>query len=174
MLIASYLRGADGMADDTHDHQVCVENALEQAEAVCRDRGLRLTPLRRVVLELVWQGHEPVGAYNLLDALTKQGHSPSPPTVYRALDFLIQAGLVHRLDSLNAYVGCNAPAHKHESAFLICRSCRNVHELGVDKIRGQIESLADEVGFAAEEHVLEVQGVCAKCQQGNLQPAASN
>ncbi|MEL7024865.1 MAG: Fur family transcriptional regulator [Pseudomonadota bacterium] len=161
------------MAKEAHNHDVCVANAMELAETLCRERGLRLTPLRRVVLELVWRGHEPVGAYELLDELTKRGHSPSPPTVYRALDFLIQAGLVHRLDSLNAYVGCDDPSHPHESAFLICDQCRNVLELDGEAIRGQIEVMAERLGFGAEQYVLEVQGRCENCRDANVQPSAS-
>lgn len=152
------------MASHSHDHQNCIDTALERAEAVCSERKLRLTPLRRSVLELVWGGHEPVGAYELLASLAAQGRSASPPTVYRALDFLMEAGLVHRLDSLNAYVGCETPGERHQSAFLICRGCRNVTEIGMASVQREIELAAAESGFKTENHMLEVQGLCQACE----------
>ena len=89
-----------------HDHDHCVANALAAAEQVCATRGLKLTPLRRRVLELVWAGHGPVGAYDLLQALAEgDARAVQPPTVYRALEFLREAGLVHRIDTLNAFIG---------------------------------------------------------------------
>src|SRR5690606_29397539 len=96
-----------------HDHRRCIADALDAAERVCAGRGARLTELRRRVLELVWQSHRPVGAYPLLAALGRDGHAPAPPTVYRALDFLQAQGLVHRIESRNAYVGCPHPETDH-------------------------------------------------------------
>ena len=92
---------------DEHDHRRCVANALDDAEAVCAERGARLTPVRRRVLEIIWQSHRPLGAYAILEVLSGEGHSPAPPTVYRALEFLLTHGLVHRLSSLNAFIGCS-------------------------------------------------------------------
>src|SRR5918999_799750 len=102
-----------------HDHLSCIGDALDRAAVLCDQRGARLTPLRRRVLELVWRGHEPVGAYDLLAQMGRA----APPTVYRALDFLIEQGLVHRIESLNAYVGCDRPEAAHASQFLICTDC---------------------------------------------------
>lgn len=150
-----------------HDHSHCVEGALERAEAVCEARGLRLTPLRRQVLELVWASHKPVGAYDVLKAMTDDGRNAAPPTVYRALDFLIQAGLVHRLDSLNAYIGCPDPAHAHTGQFLICRECMDVIELDISSISDRIDTAASEAGFVAEQQMLEVRGLCARCTAGS-------
>ena len=137
--------------------------ALERAEAICEARGLRLTELRRHVLELVWAGHKPVGAYDVLDALAEAGRRAAPPTVYRALDFLMEAGLVHRLDSLNAYIGCPDPAHAHSGQFLICRECHGVIELDASAINNRIEAAAAEAGFTAEQQMLEVRGLCSAC-----------
>ncbi len=148
---------------DDHDHESCVEQALLNAVRICRDRGLRLTAQRRRVLELVWKSHKPVGAYELLDALKLDGKKAGPPTVYRALDFLIGANLVHRLDSLNAFVGCPDPDNPHTGQFLGCRSCRSVAELDDQTISDLIASSAQATGFLAEEQTLEVQGVCAAC-----------
>ncbi len=146
-----------------HDHERCVSDALERAEAICEQRGLRLTTLRRHVLELVWAGHKPVGAYDVLKALAGAGRKAAPPTVYRALDFLMEAGLVHRLDSLNAYIGCPDPAHAHSGQFLICRECQRVIELDAGAINARIEQAAAEAGFRAEQQMLEVRGVCDVC-----------
>src|SRR5262245_4876474 len=106
-----------------HDHDRCVTDALSAAEAVCARAGDRLTPLRRRVLELVWASHRPAGAYALLDRLREDGRGAAPPTVYRALDFLLERGLIHRIESLNAFVGCAHPGENHLVQFLICRSC---------------------------------------------------
>ena len=148
-----------------HDHGDCVQQALVAAESVCRDRGLRLTRIRRRVLELVWNSHKPVGAYDILDALGKEGKRAAPPTVYRALDFLIEADLVHRLDSLNAFVGCAHPHHSHTGQFLICRDCRSVAELDDPEISAVVDRKAGELGFSAVRQMLEIQGLCPDCQQ---------
>lgn len=147
-----------------HDHDGCVEQALKNAEQVCRNRGLRFTAQRRRVLELVWSSHKPVGAYDILDSLNRDGKNAAPPTVYRALEFLIEADLVHRLDSLNAFVGCPDPSNPHTGQFLICRSCHSVAELGDLEISKLIESSAAVRGFTATHQTLEIQGVCQCCR----------
>jgi Fur family zinc uptake transcriptional regulator len=150
-----------------HDHGDCVEQALVTAEKICRERGLRLTRIRRRVLELVWNSHKPVGAYDILDVLGREGQRSAPPTVYRALDFLIDADLVHRLDSLNAYVGCSHPYSSHTGQFLICRDCRSVAELDDKEISTLVDRKANELGFSAVRQMLEIQGLCPECQQKN-------
>ena len=120
---------------DDHDHADCVEAALGDAERLCAHRGARLTMLRRRVLERVWRSHAPVGAYDILDTLRTGSRRAAPPTVYRALAFLIEHGLVHRLESRNAYVGCAMPAVPHSGQFLICHDCGSVGELA-DPARG--------------------------------------
>ena len=150
-----------------HDHGDCVEQALVTAEKICRERGLRLTRIRRRVLELVWNSHKPVGAYDILDVLGREGQRSAPPTVYRALDFLIDADLVHRLDSLNAYVGCSHPHSSHTGQFLICRDCRSVAELDDKEISALVDRKANELGFSAVRQMLEIQGLCPECQQKN-------
>ncbi len=148
---------------EEHDHDGCVEQAMQNAVRICDHRGLRLTAQRRRVLELVWNSHKPVGAYEILNALNSDGKRAGPPTVYRALDFLIEANLVHRLDSLNAFVGCPDPNSPHTGQFLICRHCRSVAELDDQAISDLIISSAAATGFVAEEQTLEVQGVCVAC-----------
>ena len=116
-------------AQQGHDHEHCIEDAVAAAEKLCADKGLRFTPLRRRVLELVWSSHKPVGAYALLDQLRDEDLGSAPPTVYRALDFLIEHGLIHRIERMNAFVGCSHPGEAHRGFFLICGECGNAEEM---------------------------------------------
>lgn len=132
---------------------------------MCLKQGLRLTALRRRVLELVWQSHKPLGAYDILAVLSEQdGRRAAPPTVYRALDFLLDNNLVHRIASLNAFIGCNHPEHAHQGQFLICRDCHVAVELEHKTISDAIVESALGVGFAVEGQTVEVIGLCAACQ----------
>ncbi len=146
-----------------HDHASCVESAMQRAERLCRTRGARLTALRRRVLELVWGSHAPVGAYALLDRMAEGGTRPAPITVYRALDFLQAHGLIHRVESLNAFVGCEHPGQGHGSQFLICRGCRAVAEIHDARLDRAIERTAADGGFALAERRLELEGWCRHC-----------
>ena len=147
-----------------HDHDGCVAIAIRSAERLCRDRGLRFTDLRRRVLTLVWESHRPVGAYDILEKLGETGRRAAPPTVYRALEFLIDAGLVHRLDSLNAFVGCPDPARSHSGQFVICRECRTVVELDDAEIGEVVAGKARALGFTGVDQRLEVHGLCPACR----------
>ncbi|WP_166256754.1 Fur family transcriptional regulator [Marinobacter salicampi] len=149
-----------------HNHSACVSEALSDARRICRARNVRLTPTRERVLELVWQSHKPLGAYDLLALLTTEGYSAAPPTVYRALDFLQQNGLVHRIASLNAFIGCTHTGSRHSSLFLICRSCRNVLELTVPQVAEALGSVSEAEGFTAEETTVEIAGLCPACKSG--------
>jgi len=148
-----------------HDHGNCVAQALQAAEGLCRKRGLRFTQIRRRVLELVWNSHKPIGAYDILDSLKNDGRKAAPPTVYRALDFLIEAELVHRLDSLNAFVGCPDPGTSHAGQFLICRECRTVAELDDADINAVVTDKAAGLGFTAVRQMLEIHGLCQDCRK---------
>jgi Fur family zinc uptake transcriptional regulator len=147
-----------------HDHARCVDDALNRAAALCARRGARLTELRRRVLELVWQGHAAVKAYDVLDRLGREAGSAKPPTVYRALDFLIAHGLVHRLESLNAFVGCPQPEASHSGRFLICDSCGDVTEFESRAIEDAIADRAGELGFAIRGETVEARGLCQRCR----------
>jgi Fur family zinc uptake transcriptional regulator len=147
-----------------HDHEDCVVAALNRADKVCRERRLRFTGLRRRVLELVWNSHKPAGAYEILDSLNREGKRAAPPTVYRALEFLIEADLVHRLDSLNAFVGCPDPSRSHTGQFLICRQCRSVAELDDADIDALVGQKAAGLGFTAVRQMVEIQGLCQDCR----------
>ena len=153
------------LAYTPHDHDHCVSSALAEADSLCLRQGLRLTALRRRVLELVWQSHRPLGAYDILATLSEQdGRRAAPPTVYRALDFLLENGLVHRIASLNAFIGCSHPEHPHQGQFLICRNCHTAIELEQASIAEAIESAARTVDFAVETQTVEVVGLCAPCR----------
>ena len=164
-------RLADHDLAPDHDHERCVDDALGKAAALCARRGARLTDLRRRVLELVWQGHEAVKAYDVLERLGRAPGSAKPPTVYRALDFLMAHGMVHRLESLNAYVGCPQPERAHKGRFLICDACGHVAEFDSAALRAAIADQADQQGFAVRDETVEVHGLCRRCQAAT--PAAS-
>jgi Fur family zinc uptake transcriptional regulator len=146
-----------------HDHARCIADALEMAEAVCSKRGTRLTPIRRRVLELVWNGHRPVGAYAILDSLREGSKGAAPPTVYRALDFLMEQGLIHRIESLNAFVGCDHPEDRHVSQFLICTDCGSAVEIQDRGIAHAVKKSAAEAGFTVSRFTIELQGLCPAC-----------
>lgn len=157
---------AEPFLSHEHDHDACVDAALDRAEAVCARRGARLTALRRRVLEIVWSGHRPIGAYDVLEHLTGDGRRAAPPTVYRALDFLLEHGLVHRVASLNAFVGCAQPGHGGNGQFLICRRCGSAAELRDTAIAEAIDGAARQRGFATEAHTVEIAGLCPNCRAG--------
>ena len=146
-----------------HNHRQCIAEAMHQAEAVCKDSGARMTTLRRMVLEQVWRGHDAVKAYDILAWLGKRRRSAKPPTVYRALQFLQQEGLVHRLESLNAFVGCNQPRSSHQGQFLICGKCGQVSEMDVREITRLVSESARDQGFIPQKQTIEVHGVCGQC-----------
>lgn len=153
----------DFLSDD-HNHHSCVDAALEQAESLCADRGERFTPLRRTVLKLIWSNHKPIKAYDLLARLAETHERPAPPTVYRALDFLQAAGLVHKIQSLNAYMGCGEPGRPHQGQFLICATCGIVAELDDATLTSRIGSNAKQLGFQVSDETIEISGVCKHCQ----------
>lgn len=149
-----------------HDHSHCVSHALDAAEQVCAREGVRFTALRKRVLELVWQSHKPLGAYDILETLSREdGRRAAPPTVYRALDFLQEQGLVHRIASLNAFIGCSSPEHRHEGQFLICLNCHIAIELDATGITDAIAGAAKSHGFAVQSETVEIAGLCSQCRE---------
>ncbi len=139
---------------------------LDRAAHLCAERGAKLTGLRRQVLGLVLENEGPSGAYDLLDRLRAHRGAAAPPTVYRALDFLQEQGLVHRLERLSAFVGCveeAGHAHQHPVQFLICRMCGQVTEIedhGVSEALGRAAAAA---GFTVGHATIEAEGICAAC-----------
>ena len=147
-----------------HDHDLCIAEALREAERLCARRGTRLTQLRKRVLALVWTSHSPVRAYDLLERLSDEQGRTAPPTVYRALEFLLEQGLVHRIESLNAFVGCPQPDEGHSGQFLICNDCGAAAEMQDQEIDRAISDRAAACGFAVEGQTVEVRGLCPACQ----------
>lgn len=147
----------------SHAHEQCVRGALENAEALCHREGLRLTTTRRQVLELVWANHKAVKAYDLMEKLSDEGRRVKPPTVYRALDFLMAHGFVHRVDSLNAFVGCPHPGAAHSAQFLICDGCGEVGEMAAPSIDSAVAGRAKSAGFAVSHQIIELHGRCPAC-----------
>lgn len=148
--------------DTKHDHDTCVAEAVAAAEALAAASTVRLT--RRRVLELVCESHRPVGAYDLLSRLGGERKTKAaPPTVYRALDFLMEQGLIHRINSLNAYVACFGPHRPHDACLLICERCRTVDESEAESVRRAIDKRADEAGFRVRQRTVEITGLCRAC-----------
>ncbi len=156
---------AEGFPPPRHDHDACIDAAMDEAERLCRERGVKLTTLRRRVLELIWQSHRPVTAYALLELLVREGRRAQAPTVYRSLQFLLDAGLIHRIESLNAYVGCTRPRQRHDVGIFICESCGEVAEVSDPGIGRSIMRAASRVGFDARSGVIEVSGTCRTCSE---------
>lgn len=150
-----------------HDHSKCVSEALDTAEHLCVVRGVQLTPIRHQVLSLIWESHKAVKAYELLDRFKPLKNAAKPATIYRALDFLIEQGLVHRIESLNAFIGCSRSGHQHEQLLLICNRCHDVEERPAT---GVMSALTDEIaqaGFIAHSKAIEIQGLCRQCREAS-------
>lgn len=148
---------------ESHDHTACVEDALAAAETRCSEHGLRLTPVRRKVLELLLQEHRALGAYAILDLLRDAGFGSQPPVAYRALDFLAEHGFVHKIERLNAFVACAHPGETHTPAFMICRVCEAVAEAQSTPAKGALGAAARAARFQIERTVVEAEGVCPSC-----------
>jgi Fur family zinc uptake transcriptional regulator len=148
-----------------HDHDRCSTDAMAVAEAVCEERGQRLTAIRRKVLAVLLGSHKPLGAYEIIDRLAPKGPRPAPITAYRALEFLRENGLVHRIESRNAFIAC---VHNHVAGelvvFLICEHCGAVGEASSDAVATTLTSAARSAGFTPRSPVIEIAGVCVHCR----------
>ena len=147
----------------SHDHLGCVSKAIRSAEHICSGRGAKLTPIRRKVLELIWEGHRAVKAYDLLDRIKPYEQAAKPATVYRALDFLMEQGLIHRVESLNAFIGCNCSETQHELLLLICKQCQEVEERPAVEVMQAVAKEIKAAGFAVHSKAIEIHGLCAQC-----------
>ncbi len=156
-----------------HDHARCVAGTLALARRVAAERGLRLTPVRHRVLEILLERHAAMGAYEVLERLAEEGFGHQPPVAYRALDFLVTNGLAHRIQRLNAFIACDHPGEAHHAAFLVCSGCKTVAEIPADELRATLDSAAAATGFAIERASVEAVGLCPECRaQGRAgQPA---
>jgi len=148
------------LAFSPHNHAACQKQVLDRAEV----QSLRLTKSRRQVLEILLEDHRSVGAYEILKRLSSEESKPQPPTAYRALDYLVEHGLAHRIEKLNAYVACANPGVCERAGFIICKSCHTVAEIECANEEAGLLNAALASGFAAEQSILEIEGVCADCQ----------
>lgn len=151
------------LAFDRHNHAGCIADALREAESRCAARNLLFTRVRRRVLEILLQEHRAMGAYDILAVLARDGLGSQPPVAYRALDFLVQNGLAHRIEGLNAYAACTRADHDHVPAFLICRRCKAVAETETGLEQGRLGATARDAGFTIERVVVEAEGLCPAC-----------
>jgi Fur family zinc uptake transcriptional regulator len=146
-----------------HDHDSCASTAITHAEALCAARSQRLTPMRRHVLETLLASHKPLGAYEIMQRLADH---PAPITIYRALDFLRDNGLVHRIESRNAFVAC---VHEHAGSdpvvFLICERCGAVGEAPGGTVAEALKSSCSAASFAPKSPVIEIAGICSHCRE---------
>lgn len=152
-----------------HNHNDCVDTAMKVARKVCQEAKVRLTPTREKVLFLIWQSHKPLGAYDIIAQLSAQESDGkkvvAPPTVYRALEFLLEQGFIHRIASLNAFVGCSIHNSDHISQFLLCRECGIAIEMESEAINEAVRQNAETYGFAIDTETIEVIGLCTCCQE---------
>ena len=149
-----------------HDHQHCIHSAVLQAKSLCHQRGAQLTPLREQVLRLIWSSHKPLGAYTLMDMLADwQTRRVAPPTVYRALAFLQEQQFIHKIHSLNAFVGCPGPQQQHQGHFLICTSCGVAVECDAAGLDSALAMAAEHAGFRTQHQTVEILGSCPSCQE---------
>ncbi len=139
---------------------------LDELEAICRQRGGRLTRQRRAVLAKLVSAARPISAYELVDVLRPEDPALTPASVYRSLDFLLEYGLAHRLETTRSFIACEHPDHAHAVQFLICRQCGTVVEAEDKRVESATKSLSQRLGFALDQRTVELTGTCATCQTG--------
>ena len=146
-----------------HDHAHCAIDVLARADALMAAKGVRLTPVRRRTLEILLEAHRAMGAYDVLTRLATEGFGNQPPVAYRALDFLEDQGLAHRIRRLNAFTACMHPGEIHTPAFLICSACNVVAEAPVTAVIVALELAAQSSGFKIDRSTIEAIGLCPAC-----------
>lgn len=156
--------GGHGRAFAVHDHAHCAHEALARAEALAAERGVKLTPVRRRTLEILLEAHRALGAYEVLDRLGDEGFGRQPPVAYRALDFLVEHGLAHRIQRLNAFAACLHTGEAHQPVFLICRNCNALAEASGTAVIAAVLAAAGDVGFRVERASIEAVGLCPTCE----------
>lgn len=155
--------GAPDLAFAPHDHARCADDVMALAEAQLAEAGQRLTPVRRRTLQILLESHRAMGAYDVLERLAAEGFGHQPPVAYRALEFLEERGLAHRIRRLNAFAACMHPGEAHAPAFLICRECNAVAEAPGRGVASALEAAARLVGFTVERATVEAMGLCPAC-----------
>ena len=143
-----------------------IETQITIAAAICSREGVRFTELRRKVLSLILEADKPLTAYKLLDRLKESREGAAPMTVYRALDFLLEMNLIHRVECLNAFVSCAEPRHHaHPVELLVCRNCGSVAEVEDETVTEALRHIAGRQGFHLGMAAVELEGTCADCAQ---------
>jgi len=146
-----------------HDHGLCLDDAMERAEKAFEVKGLKLTPLRRAVFREIASSHRAIGAYEVLEAIARKGERLAPISVYRAIDALVEVGLVHRFESRNAFFACHT-GHEGRQMVLACDVCGRVAEVASDDVFTGIDRAAQSASFTPRTAVVEVWGICAACR----------
>lgn len=146
-----------------HDHEECAANLMARAERICARRGSRLTGLRRSVLEAAGRSHQAAGAYELIERMAEKGPRPAPISVYRALDFLAAHGLVHKIESKNAFIACSLSHRDPRAILLLCEDCGRVAELEAAPVFSDLERRAATTGFRPRSAMIELSGYCGHC-----------
>ena len=144
---------------NSHDTEAC----LLAAEATCLGHGLRLTKLRRGILEVLLEARAPVKAYDIIEKMRLKGERLTPATVYRVLDFLLQYGLVHRINALNAFVSCTGSHDEHSMLMFVCSQCQQTKEMEDPALYKAMRTRLDELGMTLRDNCIEIQGTCNKC-----------
>lgn len=143
------------------------KSILKTAEEYCMMHKHRFTQPRQEVLKIVSMSHKPLGAYEILDQLGKVIENPKPPTAYRAIEFWQEHGFIHRIESLNAYVVCEA-GHQHKgSQFMICDGCEKVTEAHMCDLPEELQSMIETKGFEAQRWNIELHGTCDLCRENS-------
>jgi Fur family transcriptional regulator, zinc uptake regulator len=148
-----------------HDHELCLDQAMARARSAFAAKGLRLTPLREAVFqEIAAASHRAIGAYEVLERMAARGERLAPISVYRAIDALVAAGIVHRFESRNAFFACHT-GHEQRQLVLACETCGSVAEVDGARVFAAIDKTAEGASFAASAKgaVVEVWGLCAHC-----------
>ncbi len=152
-----------------HDHDRCINAALTRAKGLCHEKNVKLTVTREAVLTLLWQNHRPLGAYQIQDQLSKLMAKPiAPPTVYRAIEFLLDLSLIHRLPSLNAYIGCPFPSSHHSNLFMICNECGSAAEMADAALNEVLQAASNKANFVLQSQSVELFGRCPQCVLDNI------
>jgi Fur family zinc uptake transcriptional regulator len=155
---------SDTPAFTPHDHAHCASDALALAEQLVAESGARLTPVRKRALEILLEEHRAMGAYDVLARLAEDGFGNQPPVAYRALEFLVEQGLAHRISAKNAFAACMHPGERHNAVFLICTGCDRLAEADAAPVRAAIGKAAESASFEVTGTVVEATGLCASCR----------
>ena len=152
------------MPDRPSTHSHAITRHLRTAELLCLQRGKRLTPIRRQVLKILLEQHRSVKAYELLEQIRASHAGAAPPTVYRALDFLVEQGLAHRLDATNAWTACQDAGGDPHDLLVVCTGCGVVAELSDPTLNQHLANRIAQSGFTLSGHETELRALCQRCR----------